>query len=262
MSIIEQFIQGKQSTETCEDAIAVTPHFVAVIDGSTSKTPFRLFPAMSNGRAASQLVKEFVEQEAKADCTVEEFCQGVTAHIRHAYDRLAVADDLALLPERRATASAVIYSIGRRELWLIGDCQALIDGRLYENGKPYEAVIAQQRASLIQHGTPPAEARKTIEPQLIKAMEEGQNKTYAVIDGFPIFMNGVRTISVGDSARELVLASDGYPFLRPTLEASEQALAHQLATDPQNIHTFVATKGLKTGFFSFDDRSYIRIALM
>ena len=58
-----------------------------------------------------------------------------------------------------------------------------------------------------------------------------------------------------------VLASDGYPFLHPTLKESEAALARQLADDPQNISSFVATKGLVEGNNSFDDRAYIRLTV-
>lgn len=40
----------------------------------------------------------------------------------------------------------------------------------------------------------PAEARKTIEPLLVQAMLDGQNKSYAVIDGFPIYREGVKAV--------------------------------------------------------------------
>lgn len=157
---------------------------------------------------------------------------------------------------------------------------------------------------MIEQGLSPAEARKQIEPLLIKAMLSGQNQTYTVIDGFPIYREGVKVVSVSDSSSvqgsvsssdsssvqdsvsssdscsvqdpvscsgsasasdtipssssEIVLASDGYPFLKPTLAASEAALAEQIANDPQNIHSFIATKGIVEGNKSFDDRTYIR----
>ena len=104
----------------------------------------------------------------------------------------------------------------------------------------------------------PTEARHAIEPQLIKAMLEGQNRQYAVIDGTPIYMPGTRTVPVSHS---VVLASDGYPTLHPTLNDSEAALAQQLANDPQNISTFIATKGLVEGNSSFDDRAYISLTV-
>ena len=305
MKIIESSIIGKKSPEACEDGMVVTDDFIAVIDGSTSKTPKRLNPDMKNGRYAMMLISEYIREELKADASVDDFCQGVTAYIYNkVYEKLGVEERLKEHPEERLTASAILYSRTRNEVWMVGDCQAIIDGKLYENGKPYEEKIARKRVELIEQGLSPAEARKQIEPLLIKAMLSGQNQTYTVIDGFPIYREGVKVVSVSDSSSvqgsvsssdsssvqdsvsssdscsvqdpvscsgsasasdiipssssEIVLASDGYPFLKPTLAASEAALAEQIANDPQNIRSFIATKGIVEGNKSFDDRTYIR----
>lgn len=287
MKIIESSIIGKKSQEACEDGMVVTDDFIAVIDGSTSKTPKHLNPDMKNGRYAMMLISEYIREELKADASVDDFCQGVTAYIYNkVYEKLGVEERLKEHPEERLTASAILYSRTRNEVWMVGDCQAIIDGKLYENGKPYEEKIARKRVELIEQGLSPAEARKQIEPLLIKAMLSGQNQTYTVIDGFPIYREGVKVVSVSDScsvqdsvpasdsvpcsdsvsasgtipssSSEIVLASDGYPFLKPTLAASEAALAEQIANDPQNIHSFIATKGIVEGNKSFDDRTYIR----
>ena len=287
MKIIESSIIGKKSPEACEDGMVVTDDFIAVIDGSTSKTPKHLNPDMKNGRYAMMLISEYIWEELKADASVDDFCQGVTAYIYNkVYEKLGVEERLKEHPEERLTASAVLYSRTRNEVWMVGDCQAIIDGKLYENGKPYEQEIARKRVELIEQGLSPAEARKQIEPLLIKAMLSGQNQTYTVIDGFPIYREGVKVVSVSasssvqdsvpasdsvpcsdsasasdtipSSSSEIVLASDGYPFLKPTLAASEAALAEQIANDPQNIRSFIATKGIVEGNKSFDDRTYIR----
>ena len=287
MKIIESSIIGKKSQEACEDGMVVTDDFIAVIDGSTSKTPKHLNPDMKNGRYAMMLISEYIREELKADASVDDFCQGVTAYIYNkVYEKLGVEDRLKEHPEERLTASAILYSRTRNEVWMVGDCQAIIDRKLYENGKPYEQEIARKRVELIEQGLSPAEARKQIEPLLIKAMLSGQNQTYTVIDGFPIYREGVKVVSVSDScsvqdsvpasdsvpcsdsasasgtisvsSSEIVLASDGYPFLEPTLAVSEAALAEQIANDPQNIHSFIATKGIVEGNKSFDDRTYIR----
>lgn len=293
MKIIESCIIGKKSPEACEDGMVVTDDFIAVIDGSTSKTPKHLNPDMKNGRYAMMLISEYIQEELKADASVDDFCQGVTAFIYNkVYEKLGVEERLKEHPEERLTASAILYSRTRNEVWMVGDCQAIIDGKLYENGKPYEEKIARKRVELIAQGLSPAEARKQIEPLLIKAMLSGQNQTYTVIDGFPVYREGVKVVSVSDSSSvqdsvsssdscsvqdpvscsgspsasdtipssssEIVLASDGYPFLKSTLAASEAALAEQIANDPQNIHSFIATKGIVEGNKSFDDRTYIR----
>ena len=294
MKIIESSIIGKKSQEACEDGMVVTDDFIAVIDGSTSKTPKHLNPDMKNGRYAMMLISEYIREELKADASVDDFYQGVTAYIYNkVYEKLGVEERLQEHPEERLTASAILYSRTRNEVWMLGDCQAIIDGKLYENGKPYEQEIARKRVELIEQGLSPAEARKLIEPLLIKAMLSGQNRTYTVIDGFPIYREGVKVVSVSDScsvqdsvqdsvpasdsvpcsdsvsasgtifvsSSEIVLASDGYPFLEPTLAASEASLAEQIAHDPQNIHSFIATKGIVEGNKSFDDRTYIRFSV-
>ena len=290
MKIIESSIIGKKSQEACEDGMVITDDFIAVIDGSTSKTPKRLNPDMKNGRYAMMLISEYIREELKADASVDDFCQGVTAYIYNkVYEKLGVEERLKEHPEERLTASAILYSRTRNEVWMVGDCQAIIAGKLYENGKPYEEKIARKRVELIEQGLSPAEARKQIEPLLIKAMLSGQNQTYTVIDGFPIYREGVKVASVSDSSSvqdsvpasdsvpcsdsvsasgtisvsssEIVLASDGFPFLKPTLAASEAALAEQIANDPQNIHSFIATKGIVEGNKSFDDRTYIRFSV-
>ena len=293
MKIIESCIIGKKSPEACEDGMVVTDDFIAVIDGSTSKTPKHLNPDMKNGRYAMMLISEYIREELKADASVDDFCQGVTAYIYNkVYEKLGVEERLKEHPEERLTASAILYSRTRNEVWMVGDCQAIIAGKLYENGKPYEEKIARKRVELIEQGLSPAEARKQIEPLLIEAMLSGQNQTYPVIDGFPVYREGVKVVSLSDSSSvqdsvsssdscsvqdpvscpgsasasdtipssssEIVLASDGYPFLKPTLAASETALAEQIANDPQNIHSFIATKGIVEGNKSFDDRTYIR----
>ena len=257
MTITEHFICGKHTAADCEDGIVITNDFAAVIDGSTSKTPKRLDPSMKNGRFAMLLISEYIKQ-MPADYTINDFCRGITLRIAEEYAKRGIAEDMAKHPEERLTASAIIYSNSRKEVWMVGDCQAIIDGKHYDNSKPYEQEIAMQRATLIKNGMSPKEARRAIEPQLIKAMLEGQNRQYAVIDGTPIYMPGTCIVTASHC---VVLASDGYPTLLPTLHESEEALAQHLTDDPQNITDFIATKGLVDGNVSFDDRAYIKLTI-
>ncbi len=283
MKIIEQFIAGKQSEDTCEDGIVITEDFVAVVDGSTSKTPRQLHPTMKNGKWAMALLCSMMER-LPADSTLESFCEQATDLIRQQYLSLFSHHTLpqgparqatdgpypVLPPEERMCASAVVYSRMRRELWMVGDCQCMVDGMLYENGKPAETMIAAKRAALFEEACREHPdmvvdgllvhdyARDAILPLLIKSMQ-GENKTYAVIDGYPIYKYGVKCITLPTTPCEIVLATDGYPFLKPTLAESEAALKHQLETDPYNIHSFKATKGLMKGNLSFDDRAYVRM---
>ena len=231
---------------------------------------------MSNGRYAMTIVSRLIRQ-MPPDTSCHQFCVNATKAIRDVYlpswkltGRQATAELLATHPEERLCASAIVYSNRRREIWLVGDCQCLVGGELCENPKPYEQKLAEMRAQkvreLLAEGKTPDEiltddqARATIIPVMLQEMQN-QNKTYAVIDGFPIPETRVPVIALDFRPWEIVLASDGYPFLCPTLAKSEAKLDEQRRNDPLNIGDFKATKGFTPGFNSFDDRSYIRFSI-
>ena len=224
---------------------------------------------MSNGRYAMRLVSRYIRR-MPADTSCHQFCSGITRRIRSHYRWRFPLERMAGHPEERLCASAVIFSRLRREIWMVGDCQCLINGEVCENPKPYEHILAERRAErvrqLLADGKTADEiltddmARATIIPQMLQEMQN-QNKTYAVIDGFPIPETLVPVITLDFRPWEIVLASDGYPFLCSTLEASERRLAEQKASDPLNIEAFKATKGFTKGQLSFDDRTYIRFTI-
>ena len=244
-----------------------------MIDGSTSKATRQWSRRMSNGRYAMTIVSRLI-RKMPSDTSCHQFCVHATKAIRDVYlpswkltGRQATAELLATHPEERLCASAIIYSNRRREIWLVGDCQCLIGDELCDNSKPYEQKLAELRAQkvkeLLAEGKTPDEilsddqARAAIIPQMLREMQN-QNKTYAVIDGFPIPETHVPVIALDFRPWEIVLASDGYPFLCPTLAASEAKLDEQRRNDPLNIGDFKATKGFTPGFNSFDDRTYVR----
>ncbi len=227
---------------------------------------------MSNGRFAMSIIASFI-RDMPRNYSSHQFCVGVTAAIRKHYipfwkrNKDEVISRLHEHPEERLTASAAIFSRMRREVWLVGDCQCLIGGQLYENPKPYEQQLAEQRAAAIRRLTAEGVtasslltddvARRSVIPRMLQEMRN-QNVTYAVIDGFPIPEQKVPVITLDFQPWEIVLATDGYPFLCPTLAESESRLQQQKEQDPLNIDTFKATKGFMTGNDSFDDRTFIR----
>ena len=262
MDIIEQHIVGKNPKRKSEDGIVVTKDYIAVIDGSTSKTDRRFSLFRSNGCYCMQLIERYI-RKAKGNLSCQQFCNGVTHAVARHYKK-ADWSRLAAHPEERLTASAIVYSRLNREIWMIGDCQCMVGGQYYDNPKPYEQELAERRAAIIAESELPKEAflthdtaREAIIPRMLETMQQ-QNKTYAVIDGFPIPPQYVRVITLDFQPWEIVMASDGYPFLEPTLAASEERLAWQRDNDPLNIGTFKATKAFAAGNNSFDDRAYIR----
>lgn len=267
ITIAEQQLTGKRSPETCEDGIVATDDFVAVIDGSTSKATHQLLPDMRNGRAAMLLVSKAL-RSLPADASLAQCCEQVTAQLSEAYRQQGVsADHLIAHPEERTTASAAIFSLQRQEIWLVGDCQCLVDGVFHDNPKPHENRIAHERADILRQMLDKGETdidslrqhdvgRDQVVGQIVLTCFD-QNKKFSVFDGFPVALDKVKVIPVPTDS-EVVLATDGYPFLFSSLNESETALARLLAADPLCIHQYVATKGLMDGQVSFDDRAYIR----
>ncbi len=269
MNIIEQSVIGKTNDDKCEDGIIVTDNFIAVIDGSTSKSPFSFRQGMSNGKLCMQMVKSYITS-MPADITMSRFCRLITGYIGFIYNQLVT--DVNIIrrePTFRMAASAVIYSRHHREIWMVGDCQCMVQHVHFENNKPYEEPIADMRAAynrlMMMQGKTIAElmdndeGRAHILPLLVKGCAY-QNVTYSVIDGFPIPVDKVRVIPVPNNA-EVVLASDGYPHLKPTLDESERELRRLMSVDPLCINEYHATKGLRHGNSSFDDRAYIRFTV-
>lgn len=265
MQIIEQSLVAKNPEKKSEDGLVVTPDFIAVIDGSTSKSTYRHSLFRSNGRQAMRLVSRYLSNAPK-QMTCHEFLRGVTAYIHKHYSKSRL-QQFAEHPEDRLTCSAIIYSRLQRQIWMVGDCQCLLDGHLIDNPKPAEAVYAAKRAEYAQHllatGAATIDslldhdaARDYILPDIIASMKQ-QNIQYPVIDGFPIPEQLVPVYTLDFQPHRLVFASDGYPFLCDTLAESERKLAEQREHDPLNIHTFQASKAFMRGQTSFDDRTYI-----
>lgn len=264
MQIIEQTVIAKRQDRKSEDGIVVTDDYIAVIDGSTSKSTKRYSRSDSNGRYAMKLVAQYVSN-MPANTSCHQFCVGVTHRFADAMCHRWLGGRHPLPdPVDRLAASAVVYSRLRREIWMVGDCQCLIDNTLFENPKPYEAELARRRADIISHSANPQQflvddtARQQILPDMMRIMRQQQNVDYAVIDGAHIPEQHVRVLPLDFQPHEIVLATDGYPFLCSTLDESEAALARQLADDPLNIGAFQATKACMKGNLSFDDRAYIR----
>lgn len=293
MKIIEQNIVGKRGEASCEDGIIVTDYFVAVIDGSTSKSS--LGP-LKDGRTGGQVARDVVKtiiRDADPEFDLWTFCHHVTEMIQMEY-RIHYGPDilphLEKHPEDRFSCSAIVFSLARNEIWMIGDCQGLIidkyDGKKQvqhiTNEKPQEAKIAKIRSGFLKQavseGIPTEDGsdrhifsldelrhhdigRDLVVPLIVDGMKKA-NKTYSVFDGFPVNLKKCKCyVDVFDLKTELVFATDGYPRLYPTLKKSEDYLKSCLEKDPLFIRLNPMTKGWMEGTESFDDRTYIRFTI-
>ena len=268
MKILEKFIQGKESNpETCEDGLFIGEQMVAIIDGVTTKGTY-LWDGKKSGRFAKDIIMEFLSKNVERYSAAELF-HGMDYALKRSIEN-ALGD---LLRKDYPRASVIVYNDFYKEIWSYGDCQCYINNRVYTHAKKIDELNSDLRAFYLEYECLEGKnieelikddlGRKQIEKNLLMQFAF-ENKAgvfgYPVLNGQGIAESMIKVYSV-EAGQEIVLASDGYPVLKSTLEESERALQYILENDPLCFRVYRSTKGLKPGNKSFDDRAFCRIAV-
>lgn len=272
MQIIERFLLSKKGeAHGGEDRIVVTPHFAAVIDGATAKKSYNFGGPTGGAIVADTLVKavEQLDPQVDAYSATRTFTKLVKEQV---YDRFGINPAPG---EDRPCANMVVYSLNRREIWRIGDCNFSIGSEVNYGGKLIDNQNAAHRAAinrafLAGGGTLEQLATDDIGRKAITSSLETQamlmnnpaagRYAFGAIDNRDVPTQFIETCPVPQGAT-IVLASDGYPQILPTLAESEAYLVTDLKADPQRIGKHPSTKGLAQGHVSFDDRAWLRLKI-
>ncbi len=274
MQILEQFIEGKTSNkDNCEDSIFISDSFIAVIDGATSKSS-RKYNNSNSGKACSELLNKSLKNLPKK-ISAKQATLYLSNEVLSLYENQEFVDYLEKNSFERASASIIIYSKYRNEIWMIGDCQCLVDNKKYTNTKVIDKLLSSIRSFYIHSEIKLGKSFQSFQEQdlgrefilpllkkqlLFQNSKERSEFSYGVIDGFEVAENEIKIIDVS-KAKEIVLASDGYPKLFNTLVKTEAYLKDIIKKDPLCYKKYKSTKGLQKGNLSFDDRAYIKIRI-
>jgi glycerophosphoryl diester phosphodiesterase len=275
MRIIEKnIVSHKGNIEDCEDAIIVTDNFACVIDGATSKSD-RLWNGNTSGFIASRIISEAIKSlPQEVSCC--EAINNLTSSIANYYRKINIFKELHDNPIHRFSAALALYSLYYSEIWMVGDCQCMTDNELHENTLLVDNVMSNARAlylhmellkgkatsKLLEHDTGKDFIKPLLEKQwMFQNSTIDSPYTYGVIDGFEVPKNAVKIVEVKEGTKYIVLSSDGYPILKPSLDESERILKKIISEDPLCINLFKSTKGVMKGQVSFDDRAYVKIEL-
>ncbi len=269
MRLIESFVESKdRDPAACEDRIFESDAFVAVFDGATDKTDAR-YADMPGGRFAVEVLARSLgaldEDASGAQCI-----EALSEELRRAIDDHSPESR----PEDTPSASAVIYSAARGEIWRVGDCSWRQLDRVQVGMKAIDGIVAAARAALLEallRKDVPLDSLLESDPgrEMVLPLLEEQYRfrnlddpscglAFGALDGKPVPVRFIE-ISAAEPGAELVLATDGYPDLMPTLAESEEWLARDLAEDPLRIGRHKTTKAVTPGHASFDDRAYVRL---
>lgn len=150
MRVIEQYCRGKRPDQSLnEDGFAITDGFAAVVDGVTSKSIRHLWRP-SGGVVAKDLALETIATLPDS-ATMRQTQLAIDARFQRAYrEYRGPYDDPYTIFERepieRLQANAVVYSAARREIWLFGDCQAMVNGEQIPTVKQVDVLLGDLRA--------------------------------------------------------------------------------------------------------------------
>lgn len=276
--VIEQFSLGKHQNQLLnEDGLYVSEQFVAVIDGVTSKTTAQIWKPSPGVIATHTLINSLSSLDEKSNYRNAQ--KHLDAAIRNQYTMIPGVSESYFKdnPNERLQANIVLYSHHHKQIWLFGDCQAMINGTLISHTKHIDILLSELRSFIFQaHFLSTSEqnrnidnlsstsyddfSRKAIMPYLrMQSLFANQRGDfgYFVFDGYTDYNYPLQVFDV-KAGDEIILASDGYPQLKTTLEESEHVLNQLRINDPHLTTIYKATKGFEPRLNSFDDRTYIR----
>ncbi|TNE31818.1 MAG: hypothetical protein EP349_03355 [Alphaproteobacteria bacterium] len=264
MEILEHFSCSKYGRDDLnEDQIVITPDFLAVIDGATDISGADI-NGMKPGRFASTTVAAAFENLDKNADALQ-----ITAFLTEAMSTARQKHNVP--PDVCPFCVFACYSRAKRQIFRLKDIKIAINGaEMIGEIAVVEALVEARRAVLHGHlaagrsvadllaNDPSRTVYNAFSAQNFSLLNNvGNTYGFGVIDGNTVPDKFIETIDVPDGA-EVILASDGYPVLKNSLEESEAALADILAQDPLLIGDYPQPRALVTGGISFDDRSWLK----
>lgn len=272
MKIVEKFIASKYGDDTlCEDGLFINDKFIAVMDGVTAKGKLLWDSKTSGFRAKEVLMNAMAQLNGSEDAvSVLEY---LNSQLQKQYN--GNTEYFLENTTERLRSTIVIYSHKYKQIWCFGDCQFSVNGRSFKKEMEIDLLLAEVRSAYLHSelisGKTVEElclsdpSREIILPIIKKQLyfsncDKGGKYEFSVLDGFCDDFSKVITYDVkeGDT---VILASDGYPRLEPSLSESELFLEELKVKDPLCIDIHKAVNGFTNGKSSIDDRTYIKFVI-
>lgn len=250
------------------DAVVINDSYVAVFDALQARgwRAWNKRPAGVFARDIMVSTLEGLPGDAEAQDVIRALQEVLQAEAKSCIEEMS-DDQIYAYPQSRA----LIYSIAKHEIWRLGDSPFCINGKLnYQRSEGYEKA-AEKRAEVMERflANPLSDMKDLINTDYGRSSamdiiieEEKRVDGVLTLSGRPdvdidALLDNVEIFDVEPGA-EVILASDGYPKVLPTLEESEQWLADERARDPLFVRDYKALQGAKDEEAGYDDRSYVR----
>jgi hypothetical protein len=272
MEVIEFFVEGRLGDVTlCEDKLCVNDNFIAVFDGVSDRNGSLWSSGRKGGRFAAEVLSLALHEQVPFNASAEQCIEIINGALSRAIEENMPDGFNADHPG----ACAVIYSRDRQEIWRVGDCAFMIEGQAKYGYMPIDQVMVDFRRAYIESlliegrsfeeiGSAEIDAAwEPLMPLLSRQhyfanLNSDSKYAYGVINGTLIPQRLIETFSVNKEGDEVILASDGYPKILPTLEDTEYFLNQVNKNDPLRIGDYPHLRMKKPSWKNVDDRAYIR----
>jgi len=292
VKITETYLMSKKGNEDGgEDRLVLGPIYYGVVDGSTDKsgnnwgTPEN---PKKGGEIAADIIKSTLECK-NVDLDLTELVNVLNKKMNNAAEKANInINDVKNL----ASASFAVYVHGKNLIYHIGDCNFVFvkeNGELEEhyNEIAIDKLTSELRSRFImlcyENKVDPFIDGKDIGREyilwILKKQKELENRqfrknyngkeewifgipyetmVYKTINGLPTELN---ITPVPEGTKEIILTSDGFKVIKPTLKETLGLLKKQLKDDPHCIGLLKSTNGLRPGNISYDDMAYLRLKI-
>src|SRR5690625_3913040 len=100
---------------------------------------------MTKCQIAVTIIKDVIKN-FNSNITYNQAIDKLTQSIRQFY----IEEDMLEIAKKNTTnrlaACAIIFSKKKEEIWIIGDCQYMVEGEHYENKKDVDEIISKDRS--------------------------------------------------------------------------------------------------------------------
>lgn len=145
---VESVSVGKRA-EKNEDSMYIGKNFVAVIDGVAHKSEIKINGKITN---ISEIITEAIKKIDRLNAPVyaktlefEEFVKYINLYIKKYLSQNGFTELVGKLE-----ATGVIYSRYYNQIWLVGDCKAIYDGKAVENPLEVDRLYIDIRRKIIE----------------------------------------------------------------------------------------------------------------
>lgn len=272
LKVVESSLRSRAGDpESSADVLLVTPRLVGLLSGVATvpdSTPLDLPEGMGLARYAATVGAASL-RAIDPEWTLPEVVGELSTQLGRALERIGA-------PQGAGYAFALVNG-ARREVWRVGAMHVLREGlgAAEETGLPPSLLLAAHARALILHallskaGEYDQASLKAADPSqvliapLLAAHASLANSEralgYGLINGADVPAQHQHLHKLLLGAREVVLASIGYPYPRGTLAASEHALNELLRDDPLLIERFPFVRAAKPTQEGYADRAYLRV---